>query len=73
MMNTAATVSRLLLGLIFPASGISAFVFLFVSAPPAPAGLAVTFQQVYFATHWVQFVGGVQVIAPLLAARALPV
>lgn len=50
----------------FLASGISGFVFLFVSAPPPPPGLAGTFQQVFFATHWVQFVDGVQLIAGLL-------
>jgi len=65
-MKTGATVARILLGLIFVLSGISGFAFLFISAPPPLPGLAGTFQQVYFATHWVQFVDGVQLIAGVL-------
>ena len=65
-MNIGVTAARIDLGLIFFASGLSGFVFLFMPAPPAPPGLAGVFQDVFFRSHWVQFVDGVQLIAGAL-------
>ena len=65
-MNTGVTAARIVLGLIFFASGLSGFAFLFMPAPPAPPGLAGAFQDVFFRSHWVQFVDGVQLIAGVL-------
>jgi putative oxidoreductase len=62
----AVSVARILLGCIFFAAGLSGFVFLFLAAPPAPAGLAGAFQDVFFRSHWVQFVDGVELIAGVL-------
>jgi hypothetical protein len=64
-MKIAATVARVLLGLVFAAAGLSGFL-LIASPPPAPAGLAGDFQHVFFASRWVLFVDGVQLIAGLL-------
>ena len=61
-----ATVARIMLGLVFLASGISGFVFLFVPAPPAAPGLAATFTEIFFRSHWVQFVDGVELISGVL-------
>jgi putative oxidoreductase len=61
-----ATVARIVLGLVFTASGISGFVFLFMPAPPAPPGLAAAFSDVFFRSHWVQFVDGVELISGVL-------
>jgi len=60
------TVARIVLGLVFAASGISGFIFLFVPAPPAPPGLAAAFTDVFFRSHWVQFVDGVELISGVL-------
>jgi putative oxidoreductase len=70
----AAVVARIFLGLLFTFAGASSFLFLFMSAPPAPPGLAGTFQDVFFRSHWTQFVGAVQLIAGvlLLANRYVP-
>jgi hypothetical protein len=65
-MKHTATVARILLGLVFTLAGASGFLFLVVSAPPAPPGLAGAFQDVFFRSHWVQFVDGVELIAGLL-------
>ncbi len=35
-------------------------------APPSPPGLAATFTDAFFRSHWVQFVDGVELIAGLL-------
>ena len=58
--------ARIALGLVFTLAGASGFIFLFVSAPPAQPGLAGQFQDVFFRSHWVQFVDGVQLISGLL-------
>lgn len=68
-------VARVLLGLIFAAAGLSGFLLVFAFAPPpAPPGLAGTFQDVFFRSHWVLFVDGVELIAGilLLANRFVP-
>ncbi|HKW44425.1 MAG TPA: hypothetical protein VJN22_02135 [Candidatus Eremiobacteraceae bacterium] len=64
-MKIAFTVSRILLGLVFLASGISGF-FLISNAPPVPPGLAGEFQAVFFKSGWVLFVDGVELAAGLL-------
>jgi putative oxidoreductase len=72
-MKIAATVSRIVLGLLFTVAGILGFV-LIGHPPPAPPGLAGQFQDVFFASRWVLFVDGVEVIAGvlLLANRYVP-
>jgi putative oxidoreductase len=62
----AATVARIVLGVVFTLSGFSGFAFLFMSPPPPPPGLAAEFTDVFFRTHWVQFVDGVELIAGVL-------
>ena len=62
-MKIAVLVSRILLGLVFLASGISGF---FITIPPPMPGLAGAFQDVYFHSHWVLFVGVVELIAGVL-------
>lgn len=73
-MNVATAVARILLGILFFASGVSGFVFLFVHVNmPPQAGLAGVFQDVFFRSHWVQFVDGVELIAgALLLANRYP-
>jgi putative oxidoreductase len=62
----AAVAARVLLGLVFTASGLSGFLFLFLSLPPSPTGLAGAFQDIFFRSHWVQFVDGVELVAGVL-------
>jgi len=72
-MNVASTVSRILLGLVFFAAGLSGF--LLISHPPAPPPeLAGEFQDVFFRSYWVLFVDGVEFIAGvlLLSNRYVP-
>ena len=68
------TTARIVLGLIFTISGISGFLFLFMPAPPAPPGLAAAFSDVFFRSHWVQFVDGCELVCGLLllANRYVP-
>jgi putative oxidoreductase len=69
-MNIAIIVARILLGLVFVAAGLSGF-FLINSPPPAPPGLAGTFQDVFFRSRWVLFVDAIEFLAGafLLANR----
>jgi uncharacterized membrane protein YphA (DoxX/SURF4 family) len=60
------TAARIVLGLIFTISGISGFLALFMPAPPSPPGLAATFTDVFFRSHWAQFVDGCQLVSGLL-------
>ena len=74
-MNKASTISRILLGTVFALAGLSGLIMLFfLSPPPAPAGLAGTFQDVFFKSHWVAFVDGVEFATGvlLLANRYVP-
>ena len=60
------TAARIVLGLVFVAAGTSGFIFLFMPPPPAPPGLAGTFMDVFFRSHWVQFVDGTELVAGVL-------
>ncbi len=70
-MRIAALVARILLGLLFVFAG--SFAFIPFTPPPQP-GLAGRFQDVFFASHWVQFVDLVELIVGilLLANRFVP-
>ena len=72
-MKTTFVVSRVLLGLVFFAAGLSGFI-MSANPPPMPPGLAGTFQDVFFQSHWVLFVDSVEFVAGslLLANRYLP-
>jgi putative oxidoreductase len=63
--NIAATTARILLGLVFFAGGLSGFFFI-NNPPPAQPGLAGTFQDVFFASHWVVFVDLAECVAGAL-------
>jgi uncharacterized membrane protein YphA (DoxX/SURF4 family) len=71
-MNIAATIARILLGLLFVLAGIMPFV---MSSPPPQPGLAGTFNDVFFHSHWAQFIGAAQLVIGilLLANRFVPV
>jgi len=64
-MKTAFATSRILLGLVFFASGLSGF-FLIANPPPFPPGLAGAFQDVFFKSGWVLFVDSVELPTGLL-------
>lgn len=61
-MKTSVLVLRILLGLLFCLSGV--FGFIPFTPPPQP-GLAGAFQDVFFKSHYVQFVDGIDLIAGL--------
>lgn len=71
-MNIAATISRIVLGLIFTLAGVMAFV---MTTPPPLPGLAGTFNDVFVHSHWALFVGAAQVAIGvlLLANRYVPI
>ena len=54
-MKIASIVCRILLGLLFGLAGLSGVYFLSHTPPQLPPGLARDFQDVFFASHWVQF------------------
>jgi putative oxidoreductase len=63
--RTAATVSRILLGLILVLAGASGFFFL-NNPPPGPPGMATTFMNIFFASRWVLFVDGMEFVTGAL-------
>jgi|ERR1041384_1836398 uncharacterized membrane protein YphA (DoxX/SURF4 family) len=71
-MKVATLIARILLGLVFVFFGSNAFLN-FIHAP-LPGGLAGQFISVLFQSHYVYFVGGVQVLggALLLVNRYVP-
>lgn len=71
-MNIAATVARIVLGLLFAFAGVMAFL---ISSPPSQPGLAGTFNEVYFHSHWALFVGAAQIVIGvlLLVNRYVPI
>ena len=72
-MRTAALAARILLGLLFLASGASGFV-LIGHPPPAPSGFAGQFQASLFGSRYVLFIDTVEALAGacLLANRYVP-
>lgn len=70
-MTIAATIARILLGLLFTFAGALA---LLISSPPPQPGLAGTFDEVFIHSHWALFVGAAQLAigALLLANRFVP-
>lgn len=71
-MKIAALIARILLGLVFVVFGSNAFLH-FIPAV-LPAGLAGQFFSVLFQSHYLLFIGGVQVVggALLLVNRYVP-
>lgn len=71
-MIIAATVARILLGVLFVFAGISAFVF---PPPPPQPGMAGLVNQALYASHWMLFVGFVQLLIGIsfLTNRFVPV
>ena len=70
-----AAAARIVLGLVFLAAGLSGFVLVFSNAPlPPQPGLAGQFQEIFFKTHWVLAVDGIEAIAGalLLVNRYVP-
>ncbi|MBV9271471.1 MAG: DoxX family membrane protein [Candidatus Eremiobacteraeota bacterium] len=70
-MNTATTIARILLGILFVLAGASAF---FMTPPPEP-GLAGAFNDVFYRSHWLYFVAVAQLTLGtlLLVNRFVPV
>jgi uncharacterized membrane protein YphA (DoxX/SURF4 family) len=62
-MTIAATIARLLLGLLFVFAGSMPFI---MSSPPPQPGLAGAFNDVFFHSHWALFVGAAQIVIGLL-------
>jgi len=62
----SVTVSRILLGLLFALAGASGFIFASIGNPPPEPGLAGQFAHVFFQSHWVLFVDGVQLVSGVL-------
>jgi putative oxidoreductase len=71
-MNIAATIARILLGLLFTFAGVMAFL---IANPPPQPGLAGTFNDVFVHSHWALFVGAAQIVIGvlLLANRFVPI
>jgi putative oxidoreductase len=64
-MKIATIIARVLLGLIFVIFGSNAFLN-FLPMPPLPKGLAGEYLHAFFASGYVYFIGGLQVIGGLL-------
>ena len=64
-MKITSLVARIMLGLLFTVAGVSGFL-LVNNPPPAPPGLAAEFQHVFFASRWVLFVDGIELLVGLL-------
>ncbi len=62
-MTIAATVVRVLLGVLFTVAGVTAFVF---TTPPPMAGTAGAFNALFVHSHWSMFVGAAQLVAGVL-------
>ncbi len=64
-MKILTIIARILLGLIFILFGANAF-FHFLPMPPPPPGLVGDYLRVFFASGYVYFIGGFQLLAGLL-------
>jgi len=60
------TGSRILLGLLFTLAGAGGFIFASIGNPPPQPGLAGEFARVFFQSHWVLYVDGVQFVSGVL-------
>lgn len=71
-MNIAVTIARILLGTLFVLAGAMAFI---LHSPPPEPGLAGTFNQVFFQSHWSLFIGAAQLVLGvlLLINRFVPI
>ncbi|HTU80543.1 MAG TPA: hypothetical protein VMF61_00345 [Candidatus Acidoferrales bacterium] len=71
-MNIVTTIARLLLGLLFVAAGLMAFV---MTAPMPEPGLAGAFNDAFVRSHYAMFVGAAQLVLGvlLLVDRFVPV
>src|SRR5438046_10761460 len=64
-MKIATIIARVLLGLVFIVFGSNAFLH-FLPMPPLPPGVAGEYLHAFFASGYVYFIGGFQVIGGLL-------
>jgi hypothetical protein len=64
-MRVAALIARILLGLIFVFFGLNGL-YPFLPSPPLPPGLAGQYISVFFASHYIYIVSGLQVLGGLL-------
>ena len=71
-MNNARLVARILVGLLFAFAGAVDF---FITTPPPVPGLAGTFNQAFFQSHWILFLACAQIAIGvlLLINRYVPV
>ncbi len=71
-MTIARTAARIIIGVLFLFAGGSDF---FMSTPPPLPGLAGVFNDVFFKSHWVLFLGAAQVVIGvlMLTNRFVPV
>jgi uncharacterized membrane protein YphA (DoxX/SURF4 family) len=64
-MKYSEVIARILLAIVFIASGISGF--LLINNPPQmPPGMAMSFQTIFFQSRWVLFVDGAELVAGVL-------
>jgi len=70
-MQVAATIARIILGLVFTAIGIATF---FIKSPQPLPGLAGEFNEAFFRSHWLLFVSAAQALLgiALLTNRYVP-
>jgi len=64
-MKIAATIARILMGVIFVFFGSNIF-FHFLPNPPMPPGPMADFSSALFVTHYIHFVGVLQVVSGIL-------
>ena len=64
-MKVAIVIARLLLGLIFTVFGLNIFLR-FIPMPPPPPGPAADFMKALFVSHYLYFIGLLQVVGGLL-------
>src|ERR1700684_3932930 len=67
-MRIATIIVRVLLGLLFTLMGVLGFILASgaLAPPPPPPGLAAQFTTIFFQSHWVLFVDGIELISGIL-------
>ena len=72
-MKIASLIARVLLGVMFVVFGLNG-IFRFIPVPPGIPAMAASFNEVMFASHYMAFVGAVQLLAglALFANRYVP-